>query len=115
MQSLTQIRQLLDSHSLAPRHALGQNFLIDHNLIRKLVDAAQVSASDTILEVGPGTGALTEELLSRGAQVIAAELDKGLAALLREHFKDEARFSLIEGDALETKRALAPAIIQALT
>ena len=105
---------MLDSHSLAPRHSLGQNFLIDHNLIRKLVDAAGVSSADTILEVGPGTGALTEELLSRGAQVIAAELDQGLAGLLREHFQGQPRFSLIEGDALETKRSLAPAITQSL-
>src|SRR4051812_35986712 len=89
MQSLTQIRELLATHSLSPRHALGQNFLIDHNLIKKLVDAANVSPGDTILEVGPGTGTLTEELLSRGAHVVACELDKGLATLLREHFKDQ--------------------------
>jgi 16S rRNA (adenine1518-N6/adenine1519-N6)-dimethyltransferase len=114
MQSLTQIRELLESRGLAPRHALGQNFLIDHNLIKKLVDAAHVSPNDTVLEVGPGTGTLTEELLARGATVIAGELDKGLASLLRDRFADEPRFTLVEGDALETKRALNPAITDLL-
>ena len=114
MQTATQIRQLLEARGLSPRHALGQNFLIDHNLIKKLVDAAAVDPGDVVLEVGPGTGTLTEELLARGATVIAAELDRGLAAHLREHFAAQPRFSLIEGDALETKRALAPAITAAL-
>jgi 16S rRNA (adenine1518-N6/adenine1519-N6)-dimethyltransferase len=114
MQTATQIRQLLESRGLSPRHALGQNFLIDHNLIKKLVDAAHVAQGDTILEVGPGTGTLTEELLARGATVVAAELDRGLSAHLREHFAGEPRFTLIEGDALETKRTLAPAITAAL-
>jgi len=115
MQSLSEIRLLLEARGLAPRKALGQNFLIDHNLIRKLVDAAQVTASDTILEVGPGTGTLTEELLARGSRVIAAELDTSLAALLRERFAPMGdRFTLIEGDCLAGKRALAPAIVTAL-
>jgi 16S rRNA (adenine1518-N6/adenine1519-N6)-dimethyltransferase len=138
MQPLSQIRQLLAQHNLSPRHALGQNFLIDHNLIKKLVDAAHVAPNDLILEVGPGTGALTEELLSRHAQVIAAELDPGLATLLRDHFKDyispnpqpgsavaaatpipnpqsHPTFTLLEGDALHNKRALSPQITAALS
>lgn len=123
MQTLAQIRQLLESRSLAPRKALGQNFLIDHNLIRKLVDAANVHPGDLVLEVGPGTGTLTEELLTRGCRVVACELDHGLAALLRERLADpqsslgapaQARFTLIEGDALAHKRALNPDILHAL-
>lgn len=86
MQSLTEIRELLSSHGLAPKKSLGQNFLIDHNLIRKLVDAAGVGPGSLVLEVGPGTGTMTEELLARGAEVIACELDAGLAQLLRERF-----------------------------
>lgn len=111
MQSLTQIRQLLDAHGLAPKKSLGQNFLIDHNLIRKLVDASGVRTGSLVLEVGPGTGTLTEELLSRGCEVVACELDTGLAALNRErlgnHPEYGPRFTLIEGDCLENKRELS--------
>jgi 16S rRNA (adenine1518-N6/adenine1519-N6)-dimethyltransferase len=127
VQTLAEIREILQSRGLAPRKSLGQNFLIDHNLIRKLVDAAALEppphTPPVILEVGPGTGTLTEELLGRGAHVIACELDRGLAELLRERFAEpqraigappEARFTLIEGDALATKRALNPDILDAL-
>jgi 16S rRNA (adenine1518-N6/adenine1519-N6)-dimethyltransferase len=111
MQTLAQIRELLDSHGLAPKKSLGQNFLIDHNLIRKLVDASGVGAGDLVLEVGPGTGTLTEELLSRGCEVVACELDTGLAAMNRErlgaHPEYGPRFTLIEGDCLESKREVS--------
>src|SRR6186713_2406397 len=115
MQTLAQIRELLESRGLAPRKSLGQNFLIDHNLIRKLVDASGAAAGDLVLEVGPGTGALTEELLDRGCRVIACELDRGLAELLRERFAATAgsgRFTLIEGDCLASKRALADELVR---
>jgi 16S rRNA (adenine1518-N6/adenine1519-N6)-dimethyltransferase len=126
MQSLSEIRQLLESHSLSPRHALGQNFLIDHNLIRKLVDAAGVGAGDVVLEVGPGTGALTEELLARGCCVVAVEIDRGLAGLLGERFEAASgkshagagqgagTLTLINTDALAGKRTLAPDVAQAI-
>src|SRR4249920_707298 len=111
MQSLTEIRALLESHGLSPRHALGQNFLIDHNLIKKLVDAAHVSPGDNVLEVGPGTGTLTEELLARGASVVAVEIDRDLAGLLRERLAVNERFTLIEGDALAGKHAVNPDVL----
>ena len=119
MQTLAEIKLLLAARGLAPRKSLGQNFLIDHNLIRKLVDAAGVGPGSLVLEVGPGTGALTGELLDRGCRVIACELDRGLAELLRERFSappDLAnRFTLIEADCLGPARRLAPEIIEALT
>ncbi len=111
VQTLTQIKEMLASRGLSPRHALGQNFLIDHNLIRKLVDASGVRAGDLVLEVGPGTGALTEELLARGCEVIACELDRGLAALLRERYPD---LRLVEGDCLKSKKHLALPVVEAL-
>ena len=116
MQTLGQIRELLESRGLAPRKALGQNFLIDQNLIRKLVDASGVREGDVVLEVGPGTGTLTEELLARGCRVVACELDRGLARLLRERFAAPARgsFTLIEGDCLVSKRDINPEIVAAL-
>ncbi len=84
MQTLTQIKEMLESRGLSPKRSLGQNFLIDHNLIRKLVDESGVVDGDLVLEVGPGTGTLTEELLARGCEVVACELDDDLAALLEE-------------------------------
>lgn len=110
VQTLSEIRSLLESRGLSPRHAFGQNFLIDHNLIRKLVEASGVGGGETVLEVGPGTGTLTEELLSRGCRVVACEIDRGLCELLRERFRDKPGFALIEGDCLENKRTLAAAI-----
>lgn len=117
MQTLSEIKALLEARGLAPRHALGQNFLIDKNLVAKLIDASGVKAGDTVLEVGPGTGTLTEGLLERGCRVVACELDAGLAALLRERiptlgFGDH--FTLIEGDCLETGKRLASAAAKAL-
>jgi 16S rRNA (adenine1518-N6/adenine1519-N6)-dimethyltransferase len=123
VQTLQVIKELLSSRGLSPRHSLGQNFLIDHNLIRKLVDAAGIGPGDLVLEVGPGTGALTEELLSRGAAVVACELDRGLAALLRERLADPraaltapatASFTLVEGDCLESKREVSRPLAAAL-
>ncbi len=117
MQTLAEIRELLESRGLAPRKKLGQNFLLDHNLIRKLVDAAGVGDGDLVLEVGPGTGALTDELLDRGCAVVACELDAGFAELQRERQAGAVRagrFLLIEGDCLAGKRGLNPAVTGAL-
>lgn len=111
MQTLTEIKELLAARGLSPRKSLGQNFLIDHNLIRKLVDASGVGARDLVVEVGPGTGTLTEELLARGCEVIACELDRGLAALLRERLPT---LTLIEDDCLKSKKRLSPDVAAAL-
>ncbi len=115
MQTLSEIKAMLESRGLSPRKAFGQNFLIDHNLIRKLVDTSGVTAGEVVLEVGPGTGALTDELLSRGCRVVAAEIDHGMCALLRERLGANPLFTLVEGDCLDGKHALAPALSQALT
>jgi 16S rRNA (adenine1518-N6/adenine1519-N6)-dimethyltransferase len=117
VQSLSEIKSLLASRNLAPRKSLGQNFLIDHNLIRKLVDAAAAGPGDLVLEIGPGTGALTDELLARGCTVIACELDRGLVELLRERLAApiaSGRLTLIEADCLGPGRTLAPEVTQAL-
>ncbi len=76
----------------------GQHFLTDKNLLNKIVRTAGVEEGDVVLEIGPGRGALTGELLKAGARVVAVELDRNLAELLRAKFSREERFSLIEGD-----------------
>ncbi|MEO0483712.1 MAG: 16S rRNA (adenine(1518)-N(6)/adenine(1519)-N(6))-dimethyltransferase RsmA [Planctomycetota bacterium] len=117
MQTLAEIRAMLAERGLTPRKRFGQNFLIDHNLIERLADAADVGPNTLALEIGPGTGALTESLLARGARVIACELDRGLADLIRDRFSEaiaEGRLMLVEGDCLAGKRALHPGIHEAL-
>jgi 16S rRNA (adenine1518-N6/adenine1519-N6)-dimethyltransferase len=109
VQTLAEIKTMLAERGLKPRHALGQNFLIDKNLVAKLVDASGVKAGDLVLEVGPGTGTLTEVLLERGCRVVACELDESLAALLNERIPALGcgdRFRLIEGDCLEKGKKL---------
>lgn len=113
MQSISQIRALLDEAGLRPKKSLGQNFLIDANLVRKLIDAADLKPGDLVLEVGPGTGTLTEGLLDRGCGVVASELDDQLCEVLSRRLSDRA-FTLVRGDCLAGKRALAPAVLKAL-
>jgi 16S rRNA (adenine1518-N6/adenine1519-N6)-dimethyltransferase len=114
MQTITEIRSLLAERGFSPRRALGQNFLIDHNLLTKLVEASGVGPGDLVLEVGPGTGTLTEALLDRGCRVIACELDTDLCSLMRDRFGENDNFTLVEGDCLKTKRTLSPDLIEAL-
>lgn len=113
-QTLSEIRSLLTDAGLAPRHRFGQNFLIDLNLMRKLVDAAEVSPGDVILEVGPGTGSLTEILLKRDARVVAVEIDRGLQALLRERLGENSNFTLVQADVLESKHRINPLVLSIL-
>ncbi len=106
-QTKHEIQALLAGAGTEPRQRFGQNFMIDQNLVRLVADAGEISAGDVVIEVGPGTGTLTEELLSRGAaRVVAVEIDRDLAQLLREKFAAEQRFALIEGDALAGKHEL---------
>jgi 16S rRNA (adenine1518-N6/adenine1519-N6)-dimethyltransferase len=114
MQTKQQIQSLLANAGLLPRHRFGQNFMIDQNLLRLVADAGNPSPADTILEIGPGTGTLTEELLSRGAHVIAVEIDRDLANLLRQQLKDNPHFTLFEGDALDSKHSLNPDLLNTI-
>lgn len=79
---------------------LGQNFLIDKNIARKIVRVAEITCNDVVLEIGPGRGALTEGLLSRVKAVSAVEIDRRLCEFLREKFKDAKNFTLINKDFL---------------
>jgi len=81
--------------------------MIDQNLVRTVAVAGNIANGDCLIEVGPGTGTLTEELLaSPAAKVVAVEIDRDLSKLLRSRFADNQRFTLIEGDALSGKHEL---------
>lgn len=116
MQDLARIRQLLADRGLRPKHRFGQNFLHEPIRIERLVDASEIVAGDLVLEIGPGTGALTEVLLDRGARVVACELDRGLADLIDEEILPHAdgRLTLVRGDCLAKGRRLAPEVDAAL-
>lgn len=105
-QTKTEIQQILQSLGGEPRKRFGQNFMIDQNLLGKVRDAGNPRAGDLVIEVGPGTGTLTEELLASGAEVLAVEIDRDLARMLRERFSDQPNFGLLEGDALAGKHAI---------
>ncbi len=97
-----------------PLKRFGQHFLQDPAINRFLVAAADIAQGDVVLEIGPGTGALTKELLAAGATVLAVEIDRRLADPLREAFAGE-RLDVLCADALAGKRKLAPAMIEALS
>ena len=84
MQTISEIRALLDARGLKPKRKLGQNFLYDKNQLAKLISAAEVNAGDLVLEVGPGTGTLTEALIEAGAETIACEIDNDMADIIEE-------------------------------
>ena len=79
---------------------LGQNFLVDESYARRIVGALGPRAGETVVEIGPGRGALTSLLLESEARIIAVEFDRGLAPLLRERFGGREHFMLVEADAL---------------
>src|SRR5215475_6671552 len=97
---LSEIRATLKEIGVSPAKALGQNFLHDQNLARWIVDQAQISPEDYVVEIGPGLGALTRVLLEKDAHVLAIEKDGRLAKFLRSRFSDE-RLEIINIDALK--------------
>ncbi|HYN86352.1 MAG TPA: 16S rRNA (adenine(1518)-N(6)/adenine(1519)-N(6))-dimethyltransferase RsmA [Pyrinomonadaceae bacterium] len=90
---------------------LGQNFLADGRVAERIVAQLAPRADETVVEIGPGHGALTERLVERAGRVVAVEFDRELAPLLRERFKDRDDFALVEADALALDfcEAIAPA------
>ena len=108
-QTLSDIKKLLADHGLHPKKKFGQNFLHDGNHMGKIMEAAALSPGDVVLEVGPGTGALTERLVDAGAWVVAVEIDRDMEAILRDRLGD--RITLHMGDALDGKHAINPAVI----
>ncbi|MEX2673639.1 MAG: 16S rRNA (adenine(1518)-N(6)/adenine(1519)-N(6))-dimethyltransferase RsmA [Phycisphaeraceae bacterium] len=114
-QTLSIIKQLLAERGLRPRYRFGQNFLHDPNKLRTIMDAVDIHPDDVVLEVGPGTGVLTERLLEAGGRVVAVEIDRDLSDILRDRIgADSDQFVLINDDALASKHSLDPQIAEAL-
>ena len=102
-------RELLARLGHEPKRFLGQNFLVDGNIVRKSLELGGVAAGDTVVEIGPGLGTLTSALLAAGAEVWAVEKDRNLHAHLTETLvPTHPRFHLLEGDAVEHPLAGLP-------
>lgn len=89
------------------RKSLGQHFLTDRRILSRIADALELTGTETVVEVGPGRGSLTEELLPRCARLVVIEYDRRLAALLRDRYAAEPRLTVVEADVLETDLARA--------
>lgn len=106
--SPARVRELLNRHGLRPTKSLGQNFLIDGNILRAIAEAGGAAAGANVLEVGPGLGVLTREIARRGAKVTALEKDERLKPVLAETLAD-TDLQVIWGDALDFDYASLPA------
>ena len=95
------LRELLDKHGAAPKKSLGQNFVIDPNTIRKVVDIAAIAPAQRVLEIGAGCGSLTLGLASVAQHVVAVEIDDRLIELLREVTGTLPNVSLVHDNALD--------------
>lgn len=112
--SFSATRELLASLGHQPKRFLGQNFLVDGNIVRKSLDLAEVRPGETVVEIGPGLGTLTAALLAAGAEVWAVEKDRTLHSHLETTLATRpefaARFHLLEGDAVEHPLAALPGV-----
>lgn len=96
------LSRVLEKHGFTFSKALGQNFLIDGNVLRRIADGADLTKEDFVLEIGPGVGTLTEELAIRSEKVVAVELDRRLIPILKETLAAYDNVEVIHQDAMET-------------
>lgn len=94
-------REIVSKYNFKFTKSLGQNFLIDSQVLMDIVEGAEVNKNDFVIEIGPGVGTLTKELLKVSKQVTAIELDSDLVPILKEELKDYENFSIINKDALK--------------
>ncbi|MBI2670257.1 MAG: ribosomal RNA small subunit methyltransferase A [Candidatus Yanofskybacteria bacterium] len=103
MSLATQIKNELNQLGIKPKKSLGQNFLINEGIYKKILDIAQIRPSETILEIGAGLGTLTEYLARAGGKILAVEKDRNLVAYLKDRFRDYNNISTVEADILKIK------------
>lgn len=114
MQTKQEIEQLLMAAGVEPNKKLGQHFLIDLNLMRHLLDCAGLGSDDIALEVGCGTGSLTEALAEQAGRVIAVEVDGALAQIAKGRLAGAGNVEIINADVLCSKHQLDAKVVEAL-
>lgn len=110
-QSFNKIRSLLIHHGIDPRNKLGQNFLIDLNILDLVLEAAQLEKTDAVLEVGPGTGVLTQRLVELAGFVLSVELDRRFFPIILSQVGPLPTFDLHLGDILSGKNQVDPEVL----
>jgi 16S rRNA (adenine1518-N6/adenine1519-N6)-dimethyltransferase len=113
-QTRTHLMGLFEKTGLHPRSDLGQNFLIDLNLLEFVVRSADLSRRDVVLEVGAGTGGMTAFMAKEAAAVVSVEVDRNMAAMAREAVAGFDNVTLINADALKNKNRFRPEVIEAI-
>ena len=98
--SPAQLSALLRRHGFRAKKRLGQNFLVDRNILDKILDAADIHEGDSVLEIGPGVGTLTLALAERGAKVVAVEIDRDMLEILSEVLADYPNVKVVNADFL---------------
>lgn len=98
---LKEIKRLCQTYNFFPKKSAGQNFLIDSNLLKKIVQEARLAKNDLVLEVGPGFGFLTRELAKKAKKVLAIEIDKRLCQILQKELANFSNIEILEGDILK--------------
>ena len=98
---LAQTRELLHRYNLRAKKGLGQHFLIDEEVLRLIFSTAQITTDDVVVEVGPGLGVLTRELVKEAGRVVAIELDNRLAVILKQNFSFSKNITIINEDVLK--------------
>jgi len=96
-------RVILKGRVYLMRQKFGQNFLSDKNIAQKIVNSANITKDDIVLEIGPGKGILTELILKKAKRVIAVEIDKDLCGYLRKKFQNEKKLKIVNNDFLKIK------------
>ena len=114
-QTTAYLKQLFSDVGFTIDARRGQNFLVDLNLVDLLERSAGIGRQDVVLEVGTGTGVLTERLSAAAARVVTCEIDPRLAQLARDRLIDRENVTLVEGDVLAGKHRFAPAVLDAIT
>jgi 16S rRNA (adenine1518-N6/adenine1519-N6)-dimethyltransferase len=112
-QTLTYLHRLFESYGLEAKSKLGQNFLIDLNLVDLIVRAAELDSTDTVLEVGTGTGSLTARLADHAGAVVTVEIDRSLQPVAKEVVGNRSNVRFVFGDALARKNELNPDMLAA--
>ncbi|MGR3176951.1 MAG: 16S rRNA (adenine(1518)-N(6)/adenine(1519)-N(6))-dimethyltransferase RsmA [Candidatus Anammoxibacter sp.] len=113
-QTLTWLKSALSKNGIRPNKRFGQNFLIDQNLLRFIVKSGQVDENDIVLEIGPGTGILTQIIAEKAKCVVAVEIDKRLYEFIKENVGLRENVTLINRDVLKNKSHLEPSIISTI-
>jgi len=95
------IKRLMKKYGVSFNKRLGQNFLIDNNVIGNIIERSGITAGDAVLEIGPGAGALTAQLAKRAGKVVAVEIDRGFVSMLSETMANYPNVEIINGDILK--------------